>query len=241
MFIEPECSIGNYEDGIINVCVLTKCSLDRAEAARVLNIPNNKVRVIQAETGGGFGGKLDISSQCHVALLGFYTKRPVKITYSREESTTVSSKRHPAIIRCKTGATKAGKLMALDADVILDTGAYASYGPGVITRTVVHLTGPYEIPHVKIKGHLVYTNNPMAGAMRGFGVPQAALVHESQMDILAKRLGISPYEIRKINVMKPGSYTATNQLLSQSVGIEKTLDVAAKEAKKVLKGWEGVL
>jgi CO/xanthine dehydrogenase Mo-binding subunit len=184
---------------------------------------------------------LDISTQCHVALLAYYTGMPVKITYSRVESTTASSKRHPAIVRCKTGATKEGKLLAMDAEVILDTGAYASYGPGVITRTVVHLTGPYEIPNVRIKGYLVYTNNPMAGAMRGFGVPQAAIVHESQMDILAEKIGISPYEIRKRNVFKPGSYTATNQLLSQSVGIEQTLDEASKAAKKMLKGWEGIL
>jgi len=242
MFIEPECGIGKFEDGVITVwCSSQNVHFDRAEVARVLNMPRSKVRVIQADTGGGFGGKLDISTQCYVALLAYYTKRPVKITYSREESTTASSKRHPAIINCKTGATKEGKLMALEADVVLDTGAYASYGPGVITRTVVHLTGPYEIPHVKIKGYLVYTNNPMAGAMRGFGVPQAAVVHESQMDILAKQLGISPYEMRKRNVLKPGSYTATNQLLKCSVGIENTLDEAAKEAKRVLKGWEGIL
>lgn len=242
MFIEPEGGIGHYENGIITVwCSSQNVHFDRGEVARVLNMPKSKVRVIQAETGGGFGGKLDISTQCYAALLALHTKRPTKITYSRTESTLASSKRHPAIIRCKTGATREGKLMALEADVILDTGAYASYGPGVITRTVVHLTGPYEIPHVKIKGHLVYTNNPMAGAMRGFGVPQAALVHESQMDILAKELGISPYEIRKRNVLKSGSYTATNQLLTYSVGIEKTLDAAAEKAKKVLKGWEGIL
>jgi len=242
MFIEPECGIGNYENGVLTVwCSSQNVHFDQGEVARVLNMPKSKVRIIQAETGGGFGGKLDISTQCYVALLSYYTKRPVKIVYSREESTVASSKRHPAIIRCKTGATKEGNLMALDADVILDTGAYASYGPGVITRTVVHLTGPYEIPNVKIKGYLVYTNNPMAGAMRGFGVPQAAIVHESQMDILAKELGISPYKIRKINVLKPGSYTATNQLLTSSVGIEKTLDAAAEKAKEVLKGWEGIL
>ena len=131
--------------------------------------------------------------------------------------------------------------MALEADLIMDTGAYASYGPGVITRTVVHITGPYDVPNVKVKGHLVYTNNPMAGAMRGFGVPQAAVVHESQMDMLAEKLGISPYEIRKINVLKPGSYTTTKQLLASSVGIEKTLDAAAVKAKEILNGWEGVL
>ena len=144
MFIEPECGIGKFEDGVITVwCSSQNVHFDRAEVARVLNMPRSKVRVIQADTGGGFGGKLDISTQCYVALLAYYTKRPVKIIYSREESTTASSKRHPAIINCKTGATKEGKLMALEADVVLDTGAYASYGPGVITRTVVHLTGPY--------------------------------------------------------------------------------------------------
>lgn len=242
MFIEPECGIGSYEDGIITVwCSSQNVHFDRAEVARVLNMPRSKVRIIQAETGGGFGGKLDISTQCYAALLAYYTKKPVKVTYTRVESTTVSSKRHPSIIRCKTGATKEGKLMALEADLIMDTGAYASYGPGVITRTVVHITGPYDVPNVKVKGHLVYTNNPMAGAMRGFGVPQAAVVHESQMDMLAEKLGISPYEIRKINVLKPGSYTTTKQLLASSVGIEKTLDAAAVKAKEILNGWEGVL
>lgn len=233
-FIEPESGIAKYEDGILTFWASTQNPhFDRGEVARMLNLPKSKVRGIQTVTGGGFGGKLDISTQCHTALLAYYTGRPVKITYTRKESMIVSSKRHPILIKYKTGANSEGKLLALDAELLIDTGAYASYGPAVLTRAMVHATGPYEIPNVRIKGTLVYTNNPMCGAMRGFGAPQVAIAYETQMDMLAEKLGISPWEIRLRNIFKPGSYTANNQKLDCSVGIEKTIIAAKKKAEEI--------
>lgn len=230
-YIEPEAGVAEYDGQMLTMWVATQNThFDRNEVARTLNINANRVRIVQAVTGGGFGGKLDISVQCFIALLAYYTRRPVKLVYTREESMISSSKRHPYYIEYKSGATKDGKLTAVQTKIVGDTGAYASFGPGVLTRAVVHATGPYEVPNVWADGYSVYTNNPMAGAMRGFGVPQMAFAHESQMNLLAEKLGMSPVEIRLRNVVVPGSVTATGQLLKHSVGIKETLEKAAERA-----------
>lgn len=235
MFIEPEAGVAKYENGIVSVwCSTQNPHFDRGEVARTLNMSQNKVRVIQATTGGGFGGKLDISVQCHAALLAYYTGRPVKFVVNREESMKVSSKRHPISMQVKTGAKKDGTLHAFQAYLTSDTGAYSSYGPAVISRAMTHMTGPYEVPNVKVDATFVYTNNPMAGAQRGFGVPQASIAHEGQMDILAEKLGISPIEIRLKNAFKAGSHTPTNQVLYDSVGIVETIEKAVEKAKEVI-------
>lgn len=235
MFIEPEAGLATYESGVLTFWSSTQNPhFDRGEVAKMLKLPQSRVRSIQATTGGGFGGKLDISVQCHAALLAYYTGRPVKFVRSREESMIASSKRHPMTMTLKTGATKDGKILALDAHVKGDTGAYASYGPAVIARAMTHLTGPYEVSNVRIKATFVYTNNPMAGAFRGFGVPQAAVAHEGQMDLLAEKLGMSPYEVRLKNALKVGSVTPTNQKLLDSVGIIETIEKAMEKAKEVI-------
>ncbi|SCG81989.1 aldehyde oxidase and xanthine dehydrogenase a/b hammerhead [Proteiniborus sp. DW1] len=235
MFIEPEAGVAKYENGILTFWSSTQNPhFDRGEVARMLKLPQSKVRSIQATTGGGFGGKLDISVQCHAALLAYYTGRPVKFVRSREESMKVSSKRHPMTLKLKTGATRDGKILALDAHITGDTGAYASYGPAVIGRAMTHLTGPYEIPNVRVKATFVYTNNPMAGAFRGFGVPQAAIAHEGQMDLLAKKLGMDPIELRLKNALRVGSVTSTGQLLTDGVGIVETIEKAVEKAKEVI-------
>lgn len=230
-YIEPEAGIGEYDGNILTLHVSTQNPhFDRKEVARNLGLPLNRVRVIQVVTGGGFGGKLDISVQCYLALAAFYTKRPVKLVYTREESIISSAKRHPYYIEFKTGATKQGKLLAVKALIIGDTGAYASYGPAVLTRAAVHATGPYEVPNVHVDAFAVYTNNPMCGAMRGFGVPQMAFAHESQLDQLAEILKISPVELRLMNCLKPGAITATGQVLNSSIGIFETIKQAAQQA-----------
>lgn len=235
MFIEPECGVSKYENGILTVWASTQNPhFDRGEVARVLNLPQSKVRVSQAVTGGGFGGKLDISTQCFVALLTYYTKRPVKLSYTREESMSVSSKRHPHTMKYKTGADKNGKILAMQAEFMQDSGAYASYGPAVITRGMVHATGPYEIPNVSIEATMTYTNNPMAGAFRGFGVPQVSIAHEQQIDAIAEKLNISPYEIRLKNALKVGSYTSTMQKLESSAGLIDTLKKAREKSEEVI-------
>lgn len=239
MFIEPEAGIAKFEKGkIIFWCSTQNPHFDRSEVSRVLGLNQSMVRGIRAEVGGGFGGKLDISVQCHIALLAYHTGRPVKLVFSVEESVTVSAKRHPHIMTVKTGAAEDGKLLALEATFYADTGAYASYGPAVISRAMVHATGPYEVPNVKIKSTMVYTNNPMCGAMRGFGVPQVAITHESQIEIIAEKLNISSLEIRHINAFRYGSRSGTNQLMDNSVGILKTLEAAKKKADEVFSEME---
>ena len=181
------------------------------------------MRIIQCSTGGGFGGRLDITIQCLLALAAFHLKRGVKIIYSREEVFQATSKRHPLTIRYRSGAKQDGTLTAVEVDILGDTGAYASYGATVGIRSAVHATGPYYVPHVSVKSRMLYTNNPWAGAMRGFGVPQMAFAHESQMDLLAQVLKIDPVEIRLKNALRIGSDTATGQTLTSSVGITETL------------------
>ena len=145
----------------------------------------------------------------------------------------VSSKRHPMTMTAKTGATRDGMLLAMEIKMTGDTGAYASYGPAVITRAMAHCTGPYNIPNVRADATFVYTNNPMGGAFRGFGVPQVAVCHEGQMNALARELGIDPVEIRLKNAHQIGSKLPTGQILENSVGFIDTLKKAQAKAGEV--------
>lgn len=235
MFIEPDAGIAYYDDkGLLTLCVSTQnAHYDRSEVAALLALPQNQVRIVQATTGGGFGGKLDISVQCHLALLTYHTRRPVKMVRTRKESTEVSSKRHPMKMKVRTGATRDGIIRAVDVEMTGDTGAYASYGPAVIGRAPVHAMGPYEVENVRVKATFYYTNNPMSGAFRGFGVPQVSVMHEGQMTAVAKALGMDPWEIRVKNAHKVGTVTATNQTLTESVGFIDTLKEAKKKAEEV--------
>jgi len=224
-YLEPDAGISYLDEKgrVAVVCPTQNVHYDQKEVAAFLDLPLERVRIIQSATGGGFGGRLDITVQCFLALATFHLKRPVRIVYSREEVFQVISKRHPLKIRYKSGAKKDGTLTAVEVEILGDTGAYASYGATVGIRSAVHATGPYEIPNVKVKSRMAYTNNPWSGAMRGFGVPQMAFAHESQMDLLAQALGMDPIEIRLKNALIPGSETATGQTLMASVGIGKTL------------------
>ena len=223
--MEPEASIAHRDNDCITVWASTQNPhFDRGEVAIALGLDQNRVRIVQQPTGGGFGGKLDISTQCHAALLAWHTRRPVKLVYTREESFIASGKRHPYIINYLTAADGQGKLTGVKAEIFADTGAYASYGPGVVTRAAVHATGPYNVPHVHVDAYAVYTNNPYCGAMRGFGVPQVGFAHETQMDILGEKLGLDAWKIRSINFLIPGMLTATSQILEHSVGIGETLE-----------------
>jgi len=141
-------------------------------------------------TGGSFGGKLDISVQCFLGLAAWKLGRPVKMVYDRKESFVATVKRHPFEMHYTSAVSRTGKLLAVKARIIGDTGAYASYGPATLNRAAVHATGPYEVPNVDIEAYCVYTNNPPSGAMRGFGTPQTAFACESQMDLLARVLAI---------------------------------------------------
>jgi CO/xanthine dehydrogenase Mo-binding subunit len=224
-YLEPDAGVSylDEEGRVTVVCPTQNVHYDQKEVASVLSLPLEKVRVIQCATGGGFGGRLDITVQCLLALAAFHLKKPVKIVYSREEVFQVISKRHPLKIRYKSGAKKDGRLTAVEVHILGDTGGYASYGATVAIRSAVHATGPYQVPNVRVRSQMVYTNNPWSGAMRGFGVPQLAFAHESQMDLLARALQIDPIEIRLKNAFTVGSETATGQTLMASVGIGETL------------------
>jgi len=224
-YIEPEAAVAEVEaDGRITVWTCTQHThYDQRTIARTLGISQNRVRIVQTFTGGGFGGKIWSLCQCYAALLAFKTGRPAKVVYTRDESILATTKRHPYIIEYKTGATKEGKLIAVEVNITSDTGPYMVVGKGVLARSVIQASGPYDIPNVKIDGFVVYTNNPLCGAMRGYGGPQVQVAHESQMDELAKRLNMDPIELRLLNALDVGSTTATGQLLEHSVGIKKVL------------------
>ena len=168
--------------------------------------------------GGGFGGKEDIAGQIHVAMLANATGRPVKMLYTRQESMIFHPKRHATIIRIKTGATKDGRLTAVQAQLYGDGGAYASLSDKVMTRATTHATGPYDVPHAKIDCFAMYTNNPPSGAFRGFGVTQSAFAVEQNMDLIAEELGMDALELRRINAQKVGVTTATGQVAARIGG-----------------------
>jgi len=188
----------------------------------------NKVRVVQLETGGAFGGKEDVPSQVAVlaALLAHKAGEPVKLTYDRREDILSTSKRHPSVVRYKTAADENGNLLGIKAEVFLDSGAYQTLSEAVLFRSLVHTPGPYSIPNVRVVAKSVATNKVPNGAFRGFGSPQVIFPHESQMDLLAKKLGKPPDELRQKNVLRAGDVTATSQKLEKSVGIKRTLERA---------------
>ena len=194
MFMEPECSIARLTpDGKMEIYV--GCQIpysDRQQVARALGWPEERVRIIGQFVGGGFGGKEDIAGQIHAALLAQATRRPVKLLFDRHESMLVHPKRHFTQIRIKAGVKQDGRLTAVETELYGDTGAYASLGEKVMERATTHSTGPYEIPHVSSDCYAMYTNNPPAGAFRGFGVTQSAFAIESMMDMLGQRAGYGP-------------------------------------------------
>ena len=235
--LQVEAGVGIYkeESEVIKLWVASQWLHDtQADIAQSLGITKEKVRIIQPVIGGAFGKKEDISVHIHLALAAMETKRPVKLTYTREESMTAQSKRHPFIIRMKTGVTNKGYLTACQVEVIGDTGAYASSGPAVLHKGMYHCTGPYNVDNVKGVAHAVYTNNTYAGAMRGFGATQMAFAYESQMDILSRKLEIDPIQFRLRNAYDIGSSTPNGQILTHSVGVKETIKEAASIAS-----WKG--
>ena len=230
-FIEPECSIGvPLENGRMEIYVGSQIPYqDKTQVARALGWDEDRVRIVGQLMGGGFGGKEDIMGQIHVALLANVTKRPVKLLFDRQESLLVHPKRHATQIRVKMGAKKNGRLVAVDTELYGDTGAYASLGEKVMTRATTHSAGPYDIEHVRADCYAMYTNNPPAGAFRGFGVTQSAFAVESMMDMLAENLGMDRVELRRMNALHVGSVTNTGQVLRDSVGLTECIDKVEAE------------
>ena len=224
-FLQPEAVLAYVDErGHMVVQTATQYAhYDRGEIAHALGLRFSQVQVKTLAVGGAFGGREDISLQILAALIAWTVQRPVKMENTREESFYSHSKRHPMRMHYKTGVTKDGKLVAMEAKIIGDAGAYASWSINVLRKSAVHATGPYEIPNVLIDSYAVFTNNPFSGAMRGFGAAQTVLAYESQMDLLARELGISPLEIRLLNHFKVGSTTATGQVLMGSVPLDQCL------------------
>jgi CO/xanthine dehydrogenase Mo-binding subunit len=239
-YLEPDGGVGYVDqDGTLVIYASTQNPhYDHKEVCDILGLKGDQVRIIQAATGGGFGSKLDLTVQGFIGLALYHFRRPVRLIYSREEICLATPKRHPMKMEFETGANRDGKLIALRARIVCDTGAYASYGIAVATRAAIHATGPYEIENVEVESLCVYTNHPVAGAMRGFGVPQVAVAHESQMDLLARELRMDPLEIRKINVLKTGAITTTGQKVKDSVGMLKTLESIQSSYEAAKKTWK---
>lgn len=233
-FMEPECSVARpLEDGRMEIYVGSQIPYaDREQVAACLGVPQDRVRVIGTLIGGGFGGKEDIAGQIHAALLARATGRPVKVLFDRHESLLVHPKRHATQITVRFGARKSGELIAAQSELYGDTGAYASLGEKVMTRATTHSAGPYDIPNVRADCYAMYTNNPPAGAFRGFGVTQSCFAVESAIDELAERLGMSPFEIRRKNALQVGDVTNTGQRLVESVGLLECLERVQAEVMR---------
>ncbi|MCV2865615.1 molybdopterin-dependent oxidoreductase [Albidovulum sediminicola] len=219
-YIEPEAGLAVPREGRVEVHACTQAPvMDQEGLARVLDLPMERVRIIPTAVGGGFGSKLDLSVQPFIALAALKLGQPVRVTYSRAESMASTTKRHPSDIRLRIGATRDGRISGFDFDGTFDTGAYASWGPTVANRVPVHASGPYRIADYRAISAGIYTNNPPAGAFRGFGVPQSAIAQEVLFDELAERLGLDPLEFRLRNALDNGTPTVCGQVFSQGVGI----------------------
>ena len=225
-YIEPEAGWARrIEGGRIEVAASTQTPyMDRDEVANVLGIAPGRVRIRPSACGGGFGGKLDQSVQPLVALAAWLLDAPVYCVYTRPESMAATTKRHPSRIRARAMAEPGGRLLGYEFDGDFDTGAYASWGPTVAGRVPVHCMGPYRVPNVRAEARAIFTHSPPAGAFRGFGVPQAAVAHETLIDELAGACGIDPLEFRRRNALRAGDRTATGQVLEASAGLVACLD-----------------
>lgn len=234
LFLEPECALAepmpSAAGGGIRLYTQGQGVFDdRRQVARLLGLPEERVLVELVPSGGAFGGKEDLSIQAHTALLALKTGRPVKLALSREESIRMHPKRHPMTIDLELGCDAEGRLTAVRARILGDSGAYASVGAKVLERAAGHAAGPYRVPHVDVEARAAYTNNPPSGAMRGFGVPQITFALEGCLDALAARAGLDPWEIRWRNAVDAGDAVTTGQVLRDSVGIKRTL-LAVKPA-----------
>jgi len=239
-YIEPQGAIAAPDElGSIAIYVSAQCPFYvQGAVAKVLGLPLAKVRVIQTSTGGAFGGKEDVPSLVGslAALLAVRARRPAKLVLDRSEDVLTTSKRHPSKVRYRTGAKSDGTLTAVEAEIVLNAGAYQTLSSAVLWRSLCTAAGPYRVPNVKVDAKSVATNTVPNGAFRGFGSPQVIFPHESQMDLLAERLGIDRAEIRRRNLLRPGDRTSTDQLVNDSVGALDTLERAVE-----ISDWESRL
>ena len=231
IYIECQGMIAWEEDGTLNVLGSMQCPYYVHKAmVHAFDLPDDQVRVRAAAVGGGFGGKEDFPSALavHAALLARACGRPVKMIYDRHEDIIATSKRHPAIIRHRTGVDAEGRLLALEIDIRMDGGAYSTLSPVVLSRALLHSFGPYRCGAVRIRGKVVRTHTAPNSAFRGFGAPQVELAMERQMDRIGRALGLDPYEIRARNVVEPGDKLPTGQTLDASTSARLCLEEAER-------------
>ncbi|HEY6633941.1 MAG TPA: xanthine dehydrogenase family protein molybdopterin-binding subunit, partial [Rhizobiaceae bacterium] len=224
-YIEPEAGFARMDGDTLVISACTQAPhMDRDDTALVLGLPPEKVRILPTATGGGFGSKIDMSLQPLVGLVALKTGRPAALAYTRQESMTSTTKRHPAAMSATIGADADGKIVAMTFSGDFNTGAYASFGPTVANRVPVHASGPYFTPNYRADGRAIHTNGPISGAFRGFGVPQATICQETLYDALAGKLGMDRLELRLKNAIRDGDTTVTGQKLSRGVGISACLE-----------------
>ena len=200
---------------------------------RGLGLDAEQAQVVQAETGGGFGGKEEYPSMVglHAALLALRTGKPVRMIYDRHEDLAATTKRHPAIVSHRTGVMRDGRIVAQHIELVLDGGAYTTLTPVVLSRATIHAGGPYDVPNVRIISRAVATNTPPNGAFRGFGAPQSEFAAETQLNRVAEAIGLSPLELRRRNVYRVGGITPTMQVLRGGVAGEEVLERAAEASE----------
>ncbi|CAN5896041.1 xanthine dehydrogenase family protein molybdopterin-binding subunit [soil metagenome] len=235
VYIETQGMLAWEDDGVLFLKGSLQCPYYVLKAAvHALGRDHERVRIVQAPTGGGFGGKEEYPSMIalHAALLALKAGRTVKIVYDRGEDMEATTKRHPAIVRHRTGVAPDGRLVAQDIDVVMDGGAYVTLSPVVLSRGVIHAAGPYRCADVRIAGRAVLTNSPPHGAFRGFGAPQTHFANERHMDVVAAAIGIDPIELRRRNLIVDGDETATGQRISDGTDRIALLDPAVE-----LSGW----
>jgi CO/xanthine dehydrogenase Mo-binding subunit len=227
MYIEPQGMLATWEGDTAHVTGSLQCPYYVHKAlTRLLGLPGGRVVVTQAVTGGGFGGKEEYPSMiaAHAVLISQKAGAPVKLIYERDEDVAVTTKRHPSRVRHRLGVTKDGRMVAAEVDVVIDAGAYATLSEVVLSRAILHASGPYKIPNVKIVGRAMATNHPPHGAFRGFGAPQTTFAYERQTAKAAALLGLDPFAFRRLNMYRVGDFTATGQELKASVGSAEVLD-----------------
>jgi aldehyde oxidoreductase len=234
-YIEPEAGFSRRVGDRVEVFASTQAPyMNRDEIARVLGVEPGDVRIIPSACGGGFGGKLDVSLQPMLAIAAWQMGVPVRSVYTRPESMAATTKRHPSAISARAACDAQGRITAYAMEADFDTGAYASWGPTVAGRVPVHGTGPYRVPNVLNRARAIYSNGPIAGAFRGFGVPQAAIAHEALYDDLAEKCGLDRLEFRWLNALRVADETATGQVLQASVGLDRCLEALRPHWKRML-------
>jgi xanthine dehydrogenase molybdenum-binding subunit len=231
-FLEPEACLAVPEESLVVYSQGQGVHDDQRQIAALLGVELESVRVELVTNGGAFGGKEDLSIQGHAALAAHLTGCPVRLVLSREQSIRIHPKRHPITLHYTVGADGDGRLTAVRARLIGDTGAYASVGAKVLERAAGHCCGPYRVPNVDVEARTVHTNNPPCGAMRGFGANQAAFAIEGMLDRLADAVGIDGYDIRDRNILEPGDRFATGQVMNEGCGIRQTLEAVREHFKR---------